>query len=80
MNIFNKIEEIREKPEHIRVRWVWIMTVIFMFFVVSIWMLSISAQKGESSDLVVPENQKKAILELQQGKKSIQDATKQLKR
>ncbi len=36
-----KIEEIRQKPEHERVRYVWIMVSICMFFLVIVWFFSV---------------------------------------
>lgn len=42
MNISRKIEEIREKPEHIRMRYVWGGVAISMFFIVIIWIFSLS--------------------------------------
>ena len=40
MNIQEKIEEIKKKPEHIRVRYAWFLTAICMFFVLLIWEVS----------------------------------------
>jgi len=40
MSILDKIEEIRKKPEHIRLRYVWIGVFISMIFVVIIWIFS----------------------------------------
>jgi len=47
MNINKKIEEIRQKPEHERLRYVWGSVAVCMFFVLVIWLLSvrISLQK-----------------------------------
>lgn len=41
MNINEKIEEIRQKPEHERVRYVWGAVAISMLFVVIIWIVSL---------------------------------------
>ena len=40
MSILDKIEEIIKKPEHIRLRYVWIGVFISMIFVVIIWIFS----------------------------------------
>lgn len=40
MNINRKIEEIRQKPEHIRIRYVWAGVVITMFFIIILWIFS----------------------------------------
>lgn len=43
MGFQNKIDEIRNKPEHIRVRYVWFSVAVSMLFVVIIWMFSIQS-------------------------------------
>lgn len=53
MNINEKIEEIRKKPEHERIRYVWGMVTISMFFVIVLWVVSLKDTfNGNSS----PEN------------------------
>jgi hypothetical protein len=41
MGILEKIEVIRQKPEHIRLRYVWFLVFFCMFFVVFIWFFSL---------------------------------------
>lgn len=41
MNISDKIEEIRKKPEHIRMRYVWAGVLIAMFLIIIIWFFSL---------------------------------------
>ena len=41
MDLDKKIKEIRNKPEHIRVRYVWGAVGICMFFVLILWIFSI---------------------------------------
>ncbi|HBO16566.1 MAG: hypothetical protein UR69_C0002G0071 [Candidatus Moranbacteria bacterium GW2011_GWE2_35_2-] len=41
MNIQHKIEEIRQKPEYIRVRYFWVMMIISMFFILFLWIFSL---------------------------------------
>ena len=41
MNINKKIEEIRNKPESVRMKYVWISVFISMLLIFSIWVLSI---------------------------------------
>lgn len=48
MNLYDKIEEIRRKPEHIRMRYVWSCVVISMVFVLTIWVLSSKSQIYQS--------------------------------
>lgn len=40
-NINKKIEEIREKPEHIRMRYVWGCVIVSMLFIFLIWIFSV---------------------------------------
>lgn len=41
MNITEKIEDVRKKPQHIRERYVWAAVGICMFFVFIIWLFSL---------------------------------------
>lgn len=41
MSISDKIEEIRQKPEHIRLRYVWLFVGICMIFIIIVWIFSI---------------------------------------
>ena len=82
MNIFNKIDEIRRQPDYIRLRWAWGLTAVGMFFIVIIWMISFSAQISslKSEEKTVDNiNNGSAMQELSAQKKSIEDATSQLK-
>ncbi|MFZ2975004.1 MAG: hypothetical protein WA055_00035 [Candidatus Moraniibacteriota bacterium] len=82
MNIFNKIDEIRRQPDHIRLRWAWGLTAVGMFFIVIIWMISFSAQISSLKSEEKPVdniNNGSAMQELSAQKKSIEDATSQLK-
>lgn len=48
MNLTEKIEEIRKKPEEQRIRYVWFMVSISMVFVVFIWFFSFKSNfRGE---------------------------------
>lgn len=44
MGIFDKIDHIRQKPEHIRVRFVWLCVAISMVFVLIFWVISLKSQ------------------------------------
>jgi len=48
-DFLNKIEKIRQKPENIRLRWAWGMTIAAMIIIVILWMISFSAQKGDNN-------------------------------
>lgn len=41
MSINRKLDEIRNKPEHIRVRYVWGIVAICMFFILVLWIFSV---------------------------------------
>jgi|GEM_PF-670460 len=52
LDINKKIEEIRRKPEHIRIRYVWGLVAVSMVFILIIWIFSMknSFQGRSSSD------------------------------
>lgn len=49
MNLSEKIEEIKRKPEHIRLRYVWFFVSVSMVGIVSIWVFSLKANVGNVS-------------------------------
>lgn len=49
MVFIEKIEEIRKKPDHIKMRYVWICVIACMILIVFIWFLSIKAGINEAS-------------------------------
>lgn len=42
-NIFEKLEELRQKPEHVRMRYVWLLVTVSMILVIAVWALSLVA-------------------------------------
>lgn len=56
MNIIKKIEEIRNKPENIRERYVWIGVGLCMLFIFAIWVFSFktSFKQEKGADAVAP--------------------------
>lgn len=75
MWLAGKIEEIRRKPEHVRLRYVWLMVAVSMVFVIVIWLFSLKSKKEEPS----PNNFSGDILnQFSEQKKSLQDTTKEL--
>jgi len=48
MNIHEKLESIRSKPEHIRMRYVWFFVAVSMLFVIILWILSFQVSQKES--------------------------------
>lgn len=43
MGLNNKIEEIRQKPEHVRERYVWFSVAVSMIFIIIIWVFSLQS-------------------------------------
>jgi hypothetical protein len=78
MNISEKISQIRQEPEHIRLRWVWGSVVISMFFIIAIWIFSIGTlfqNEKKSPDQSAPEaaSLTEQLKELKQEAPSIKD-------
>lgn len=49
MGLYDKIEEIRKKPEHIRMRYVWFMVLISMIGIIFLWWFSFKSKQIENS-------------------------------
>ena len=49
--IAEKIDEIRKKPEHVRVWYTWIAVFIIMFFVVIIWIFTLKESLQRSAPI-----------------------------
>ncbi len=49
MGLIEKIEEIRKKPDNVKLRYVWLFVIICMVLIISIWLLSVRADISESS-------------------------------
>lgn len=77
--IFNKIEDIRKQPEHIRIRWVWGLTFASMILVVIIWMLSIASMRDSSSGQNNSDQGQELFNEFKNQGESIRDASGQIK-
>jgi hypothetical protein len=75
----NKIDEIRRKPEHIRIRYAWVYTAIVMFFVILIWIASFNSGEEETLQSNTAIVQPDVLDQFQEGKKSLQDTTDQMK-
>jgi ABC-type sugar transport system permease subunit len=48
MGLIEKIEEIRKKPDHIKLRYVWFFVAICMILVIAIWFFSLKTSLGKS--------------------------------
>ena len=74
MNINRKLDEIRQQPEHIRIRYVWFMVIVSMFLVILIWIFSFkTAVKSTSSDKAILPDFKNSLESQKQEMPSIQD-------
>lgn len=84
MNIAEKIEQIRQKPEHIRVRYVWFSVFVSMFLVLTVWYFSAKTQmvqlNGAPSDTVITQDLGAAIEQIGQQGSSIKDAVDNTKK
>ncbi len=80
MGLFEVIEEIRKKPEHIRMRYVWSLVGVSMILVLIIWYFSFKSGIGTSpsEDIFTPE-QIDALDNLNVKKQSLEEATDKLR-
>lgn len=80
MSIGDKIEEIRKKPEHIRMRYVWFFVFLSMIFVIAIWLFSVKVALNERKDLPAENNPfNSAVLDqFNQQKNSLKNTGKKL--
>ncbi|MCX6761533.1 MAG: hypothetical protein NTY33_01650 [Candidatus Moranbacteria bacterium] len=76
MNIQRKLEEIRRKPEHIRLRYTYGAVVVSMLFILLLWFFSIS-DSIKKADVAKQQN---VFDDLQTQKKSLKDATTDVKK
>ncbi|MDQ1283776.1 MAG: hypothetical protein QG620_124 [Patescibacteria group bacterium] len=79
MSIQNKIEQIRRKPEHVRMRYACGYAIFFTALVVAVWFLSLAAQRDANREPLISEDQKKLFEDFGTQKKSLQDTTGQMK-
>ena len=78
MNIERKIEEIRRKPEHIRIRYIYGLMAISMFFILLLWFFSFfSANIHE--DAATKLKNESIIRDFQNQKKSLEGITRDAK-
>ena len=79
MNIQKKLEEIRQKPEHIKLRYTYFSVAISMFFIIILWFFSIKSRQDDSLDPVLDSDQGNIINQLGEQKQSLQNAAGQMK-
>ncbi len=75
MSINDKLEEIRKKPEHIRLRYVWAMVAISMVFVILIWFFSLKAGRVENAPAMNGLGASEITEQFNAGKQSLENAT-----
>ena len=79
MNLTEKIEEIRQKPEHVRLRYVWFLVALCMAFIFIIWIFYLKSQPVSAPviqhDIISPD----LTEEFQSQKESWQATQQQLK-
>jgi hypothetical protein len=73
MDLNKKIEEIRQKPENIRLRYVWGAVVVSMIFIIIIWIFSLgeSIKEMKSTDSNNLPDIKQSLEEMQSIKDSV---------
>ena len=77
MDINKKIEEIRQQPEHVRIRYVWIAVAVSMFFIILIWLFSLNEsfkKTNPASDMKNLPSIKQSIEEMQSIKNEMPSA------
>jgi len=84
MNIYDKllakVDEIKQQPEHVRVRYVWICTAISMVLVFVVWFLSFKSASLNFENPKLTQEQIQILNNMANQKKGIQDATDQMKK
>lgn len=78
MGLYEKIEEIRRQPEHIRMRYVWLMVTISMIFVLIIWIVSFKT--GTDKDALLPDDvtNSEIVNQFNEQKETLKSATQGL--
>lgn len=80
MNLHRKIEEIRQKPEKERMRYVQVAVFVSMFLIVMIWLMSFTLFRNNNNQPSLLELTGSGKMEeLKTQKKSIRDTTDELK-
>lgn len=75
MGIIDKIEQIRQKPEHIRMRYVWICVLVSMLFVLGIWVISFKANQQNNQNSAEQVGSDEIFNQFQEQKESLKNVT-----
>lgn len=73
MGLYEKVEEIRNKPEHIRMRYVWAMVAFSMLCVLAIWFFSLQSDRTAGSIMPSEVVNPNITQQLQQQKDDLQN-------
>jgi hypothetical protein len=79
--IQNKIDEIRRKPEHIRIRYAWGCAACVTFLVIIIWIVSLTAKNSQdeiTNQEIFTQEQMKPIDDLKTSGQDLKNATEKL--
>ncbi|HPN96874.1 MAG TPA: hypothetical protein PLK35_03845 [Candidatus Moranbacteria bacterium] len=79
MNIKDKIEEIKQKPEHVRIRYAWGLSFFCTLIIVIIWLITLVAQKDTTDDSLPMPNQE-ILDEFQEQKTEIEETGDNIKK
>jgi ABC-type transport system involved in multi-copper enzyme maturation permease subunit len=79
MSLQDKIEAIRRKPEHVRLRYVWIMVIIVMLFILIIWFFSLKSGQIEKNSTWNKPDVSKLTKQFNEGKQTLENINKSIK-
>ena len=75
VNLTEKLENIRRKPEHIRLRYVWALVAISMFFIIIIWFFSLKSSQTQTASPLNSVDTSAITEQFNTGKQSLQNAS-----
>jgi hypothetical protein len=79
MGLYEKIEEIRSKPEHIRIRYVWFMVFVSMVCIIFLWWFSFKSKQVETSSALDGLRNSEIIPQLNEQKESLKTTVNETK-
>lgn len=79
MGLYGKIEEIRNKPEHIRIRYVWFMVFISTLAIIFLWWFSFKSKQMESNPALESIRSSEIIPQINEQKDSLKNTAQEAK-
>lgn len=80
MSIESKIDEIRSKPEYVRVRYAWGLSIGITLLVVVLWIMSLGVQEDEvSTQSILGEEQMNTLDEIKAEGNNLQETARDIK-